>query len=119
MKQLIIAKVLNYEVVEENMFTVVGTEYVQQQTGIPYRIRKDNRTNDLIENNLMLFEAAGGKPDSEVLMALRAHLKRNKFDPKPKPKKRKAKQENINKPKKTKTKKDKIDLPLAYTTSLQ
>ncbi|OUV33145.1 MAG: hypothetical protein CBC48_07165 [bacterium TMED88] len=114
LKQLIIAKVLNYEVVEENMFTVVGTEYVQQQTGIPYRIRKDNRTNDLIENNLMLFEAAGGKPDSEVLMALRAHLKRNKFDPKPKPKKKTPKKKI--KPKK-KTPKKKIK-PKSPTTIL-
>ena len=88
LKQLIIGKVLKYEVVEQQMFTVVGTEYVQQQTEIPYKIRKGNGNNDLIENNLMLFEAAGGKPDSEVLMALRAHLKRNKFDPKPKPKKK-------------------------------
>ena len=38
--------------------------------------------------------------------------------PKPKPKKRKAKEEKTKKTKKTKTKKDKIDLPLAYTTSL-
>ena len=84
LKQLIISEVLKYEVVEEKMFTVVGTEYVQQQTKIPYKIRKGNGTNALIENNLMLFEAAGGKPDSKVLKTLRAHLKKNKFKPKPK-----------------------------------
>ena len=85
LKQLIISEVLKYEVVEEKMFTVVGTEYVQQQTKIPYKIRKGNGTNELIENNLMLFEAAGGNADiEEVLESLRTHLKKNKFKPKPK-----------------------------------